>query len=277
MYRTKEFEEEFEEIEESVKDNQPIEESIDDEDIVEDSGSDSEDHESDDPIQEFPTRASEIEESEELGAYKTEDEIIYKSQVLFSALKGGRELPPQKEEKRTVKKMMTTIKKSRRMLERPKQMKEETKTFITMVEINGQEAVALLDSGCTMDAISPEMVQIVGLKVHQLTEQIPIQLGTKGSKSQINHGTKACIKFRTVEMNHYFDVINIDRYDVIIGMVFMKQHGIMLDFEKDQVRMRGKNLSALHESVDDYLQVHRQAMQHSKTSQNKKVLKEETK
>jgi len=32
-------------------------------------------------------------------------------------------------------------------------MKEETKTFVTMVEINGQEAVVLLDSGCTMDAI----------------------------------------------------------------------------------------------------------------------------
>jgi len=62
-------------------------------------------------------------------------------------------------------------------------MKEETKIFITMVEINGQEAVMLLDLGCTTDAISPEMVQIVGLKVHQLIEQIPIQLGTKGSKS----------------------------------------------------------------------------------------------
>jgi len=80
-----------------------------------------------------------------------------------------------------------------------------------------------------------------------------------------------------VEMNHYFDVINIDRYDVIIGTVFMKQHGIMLDFKKDQVRMRGKNLSALCESVDNYLQVHRQAMRHSKTLQNKKVSKEETK
>jgi len=52
-----------------------------------------------------------------------------------------------------------------------------------MVEINGQEAVMLLDLGCTTDAISPEMVQIVGLKVHQLMEQVPIQLGTKGSKS----------------------------------------------------------------------------------------------
>ena len=138
-----------------------------------------------------------------------------------------------------------------------------------MVKINGQEAIVLLDSGCTTEAISPEMVQIVGLKVHQLMKQIPIQLGTKGSKSRINHGTKAYIKIGTVDNYHYFDII--------IGTVFMKQHGIMLDFEKDQVRMRGKNLYALHESVDKYLQVHRQAMRHSKTSQNKKISRDEAK
>jgi len=40
--------------------------------------------------------------------------------VLFSALKEGRELPPQKEEKRTVEKTTTIIKKSSRTLERPK-------------------------------------------------------------------------------------------------------------------------------------------------------------
>ena len=50
----------------------------------------------------------------------------------------------------------------------------------------------------------------------------------------------------------------------------MKQHGIVLDFEKDQVRMRGKNLSALCKSMDKYLQVCRQVMWHSKTSQNKR-------
>jgi len=37
-----------------------------------------------------------------LEPYKTEDEIIYKSQVLFSALKEGREMPPQKEKNRIV-------------------------------------------------------------------------------------------------------------------------------------------------------------------------------
>jgi len=35
-----------------------------------------------------------------------------------------------------------------------------------MVKINDQEAVVLLDSGCTTEAISPEMVQIVALQAH---------------------------------------------------------------------------------------------------------------
>ena len=68
--------------------------------------------------------------------------------------------------------------------------KEENKTFVAMVKVNGQEAIVLLDSGCTTDAISPEMVRVADLKVYELTEQVPIQLGTRGSQSKINYGTK---------------------------------------------------------------------------------------
>jgi len=71
-----------------------MEENSNNEGIIEDSGSDSEDCEDDNPIQEFPTGESEIEGTKELEPYKTEDEIVYESQVLFSALKEGRELPP---------------------------------------------------------------------------------------------------------------------------------------------------------------------------------------
>jgi len=67
------------------------------------------------------------------------------------------------------------MKKSSRMLEGPTWTKAETKTFIIMVKINGQEVIVLLDSECTTEAISSEMVQIVGLKVHQLMEQIGYQ------------------------------------------------------------------------------------------------------
>jgi len=70
MYRTEEFEEDFEDIEESDKEDQPMEENSNDEGIVEDSGSDSEDCEDDDPIQEFPTGESEIEGTKESEPYK---------------------------------------------------------------------------------------------------------------------------------------------------------------------------------------------------------------
>jgi len=50
-----------------------------------------------------------------------------------------------------------------------------------LVEINGQGAV-LLDSGCMTDAISPEIVQIVGLKVHQLKIKYPFNWVLKGVK-----------------------------------------------------------------------------------------------
>jgi len=78
-----------------------------------------------------------------------------------------------------------------------------------------------------------------------------------------------CAKLGTVKTDHYFDIINIDRYDIILGMVFMNQHSVMLDFNKDQVRIRGKPLQAICKKADEYLQVHRQAMGYSKALQSK--------
>ena len=59
-------------------------------------------------------------------------------------------------DKECLENTMMVMKKSSRMLERQTQTKAETKTFIIMVKINGQEVIVLLDSGCTMEAISPE-------------------------------------------------------------------------------------------------------------------------
>jgi hypothetical protein len=110
--------------------------------------------------------------------------------------------------------------------------------------------------GCVV----PELVRVAGLKVYELKEQVPVQLGTKGSQYKINYGTKACIKYGPIDASHYFDMVNIDRYDVILGTVFMRKHRIVLNFGKDQVRMGDKMLPALHEGEDKYLQVRRQAM-----------------
>ena len=104
-----------------------------------------------------------------------------------------------------------------------------------------------------MDAISPEMVRVVDLKVYELMEQVPIQ-------SKINYGMKTCIKYGHINMHHYFDIVNIDRYDVILETVFMRKHRIILDFERDKVRHKEQILPSMKEGPDAYLMVCRQAV-----------------
>jgi hypothetical protein len=50
-----------------------------------------------------------------------------------------------------------------------------------------------LDSGCAMDMVSPELACVADLKVYKLAEQVPSQLGMRGSQMKIDYGTKTCI------------------------------------------------------------------------------------
>jgi hypothetical protein len=50
-----------------------------------------------------------------------------------------------------------------------------------------------LDSRCAMDVVSPELARVTDLKVYELAEQVPSQLGTRGSQMKIEYSTKTCI------------------------------------------------------------------------------------
>ena len=226
--------------------------------LVEVSDSDEDVASDDDTIEEGDSEGDSTESPDADG----QDEVVYESRVLIAALRTGEVTPPPKEKKVADKKTSTTVRKSSKILDRPVRLKDEAKGFIMMVKLNGQAVVALLDSGCTMDAVSPELVRVADLKVHELAEQVPMQLGTRGSQAKINYGTKACIKYGHVDMQHYFDIVNIDRYDVILGMVFMRKHGIVLDFDKNEIRHKKEILPALRENPDAYLLVCRQAMRY---------------
>jgi hypothetical protein len=156
--------------------------------------------------------------------------------------------------------MLLKMRKSSKILERPIHSRKETQTFIIMVKVNSQKAVALLDSGCTTDAVTLELTRIVGLKIYELKEQVQLQLGTRGSQAKINYGMKACIKYGPIEMCQYLDIVNIDRYNVTLGTVFMRKHRIVLDFKRDQVRIGDKELPTICEDTDEFLQIRRQAM-----------------
>jgi hypothetical protein len=128
------------------------------------------------------------------------------------------------------------------------------------MKLHNLEAYMLLDSGCTSDSISPEFATSASLKVHELEEPVPLQLGTVGSRSKINFGLFTDFEIGRINGNHYFDVVNIDRYDVILGTVFMRKHSIILDFERDKVRVKGKVLETVVEGESTFRQVRRYAM-----------------
>ncbi|KAF8218887.1 hypothetical protein L208DRAFT_1185467, partial [Tricholoma matsutake] len=115
------------------------------------------------------------------------------------------------------------------------------------------EAFVLLDSGCTSDSIAPEFAMSANLKAHELEEPVPLQLGTVGSHSKINFGLFTDFEIGEIKNTHHFDVVNIDRYDAILGTVFMRKHGIVLDFERDKVRVDDLNnvLFAICEDLAD--------------------------
>ena len=62
-------------------------------------------------------------------------------------------------------------------------------------------------------------------------------MAVTGSKSVINYGTNASIKYNGQELKEYFDIVNIDYYDAILGIPFLRKHEVMIDFVNNCLRI----------------------------------------
>ncbi len=130
-----------------------------------------------------------------------------------------------------------------------------------LIKVNGLEAYALLDSGSTTVSITHDFARVAKLKVTQLDNPVPLQLGTVGSRSMINFGTKTSLELGpVVEDDAYLDVVNIDRYDMIIGTPFMRKHGLVLDFCKDTLSVQGKPIPTLTSGQEDLMLAKKRAL-----------------
>ena len=113
------------------------------------------------------------------------------------------------------------------------------------VTIHGLSALVLLDSGSTTDSLSPDFARVARVPVVELENPAVLHLGCVGSRSRISHGTTAPVLWGTFSGDVYFDIVNLDRYDAVLGTPFMRRFGVCLDFGANVVRMGSQTLPAL--------------------------------
>ena len=100
------------------------------------------------------------------------------------------------------------------------------------MQIDGVKARVLIDTGCTTNIILPDVLGAVDKLPFELSEPIGLQLPTKGSKSKINYGYSAHAKLGVFEVKHYLDVANLNKYDVILGMLFLRKYKVAIVFNE---------------------------------------------
>jgi len=101
------------------------------------------------------------------------------------------------------------------------------------VPVNGLVARVLLDGGSNTNMLSPEFATVAKIPAVELQEQMTLQLAVTGSRSKINYGAWAQVELGPMKPKVYFDIANIDGYDVILGTPFMWEHSVSPIFQED--------------------------------------------
>ncbi|KAJ7714886.1 hypothetical protein DFH07DRAFT_974329 [Mycena maculata] len=111
------------------------------------------------------------------------------------------------------------------LLDQPLRPRKEAACIAVMANINGVDAYVLVDSGSTTNSMTPEFAHATRAPRISLTEQVTLQLGCGYV---------------------YFDQVNLDRYDCIIGTPLLNRHGGVIDFARRELRLsNGRVVTAI--------------------------------
>ena len=77
---------------------------------------------------------------------------------------------------------------------------------------------------------TPSFAKVHQLKMFELKSPIRLQMAAFGSRSTIQYGAHAELKVGDFKQQWYFDVVNLDWYQVILGTLFLKEHKTMLNY-----------------------------------------------
>jgi len=115
--------------------------------------------------------------------------------------------------------------------------------FVVRAKVNGCEVLTIVDTGSMMNFISPAFATVAKLATFTLESQLLFQLGCISSHSTITHSAHVPVRLGHVTHDTYFDVANIDWYDCIIGLPFLRLHRVCLNFGEDTLRIEGHSIA----------------------------------
>ncbi|KIJ47525.1 hypothetical protein M422DRAFT_248951 [Sphaerobolus stellatus SS14] len=114
---------------------------------------------------------------------------------------------------------------------------KENETISMFWDIVGTKAHCLLDSGCERIMISSDFMRANKLLKFELEKPVILQLACVGSKSTVQYGLTAKILLGKEKYDEYFNITNVDYYNVILGTPFLRRFEILLDFKNNCVQM----------------------------------------
>ncbi|TCD60760.1 hypothetical protein EIP91_009541 [Steccherinum ochraceum] len=113
----------------------------------------------------------------------------------------------------------------------PRRPRKRGRCMTCKIMIDGHEALALWDTGSTMEAVNAAFIAAHGIKAFELLKVLQFQMGCSGSRGKINYGCNVKLGLGSRTEDVYFDVINLDHYDVVLGVGFLTQVGAILNFK----------------------------------------------
>jgi hypothetical protein len=111
------------------------------------------------------------------------------------------------------------------------------KPVVVTVSMNGRPARALIDSGSLSDFMSVTLADQLKVNKVELTKPIVVQLTVQGSRSKVNYGTRVQLRYQSINEQRYFDVINLQHYDLVLGTPFLFQHRVMVGLNPPHIEV----------------------------------------
>ena len=113
----------------------------------------------------------------------------------------------------------------------------QTECITVDVTVGDLRGVALIDTGSSINAISPAFACVAGLEAFPLEKPIGLQLGCVGSRSKINFGMNQEVQIGAESFKTYMDVVNLDHYDLVLGVPFLRDHHVVIHLGKGTMSM----------------------------------------